>query len=142
PKVYMSYPNNTLVDVIFTVTAGNPAVHPPHPMHKHGLKAWFLGSGSGAFPYATIQDAVNAGYKGINMKNPPYRDDFVTPVDITGKAWAAMRFRATDPGPVIMHCHIDAHLATGMVVVLLEGAEKLTPGYVPSYYLTKNKPSS
>ena len=32
PKVYFSYPNNTLVDVIFTVTAGNPAIHPPHPV--------------------------------------------------------------------------------------------------------------
>lgn len=82
------------------------------------------------------------------------------PVDISGKAWAAMRFRTTDPGPVIMHCHIDAHLATGMVVgthisplgfpskndelmvhlVLLEGPEKLVPGYVPSYYLNKSKP--
>ncbi|KAG8707063.1 hypothetical protein FRC08_000723 [Ceratobasidium sp. 394] len=142
PKVYMSYPNGSLVDVIFTVTAGNPAIHPPHPMHKHGLKAWFLGSGTGAFPYSTIQAAVDAGYKGINLKNPPYRDDFVTPVDITGQAWAAMRFRATDPFPVIMHCHIDAHLATGMVVVLLEGPEKLVPGYVPAAYLNKNKPSS
>ncbi|KAG8765534.1 hypothetical protein FRC12_007445 [Ceratobasidium sp. 428] len=141
-KVYLSYPNNSLVDVIFTVTAGNPAVHPPHPMHKHGLKGWMLGSGTGAFPYATIQDAVNAGYKGINVKNPPYRDDFVTPVDMTGKAWTAMRFRSTDPGPWIMHCHIDAHLATGMVVVLMEGAEKLTAGYVPNYYLNQNKPSS
>lgn len=47
-------------------------------MHKHGVKAWYLGSGSGAFPYATIADAVAAGYKGINIKNPPLRDDFVT----------------------------------------------------------------
>ncbi|KAG9084166.1 hypothetical protein FS749_005431 [Ceratobasidium sp. UAMH 11750] len=141
PKVYMSYPNGTLVDVIFTVTAGNPAIHPPHPMHKHGVKAYFLGSGTGAFPYKTVQDAVNAGYKGINMVNPPLRDDFVTPVDITGQAWSVMRFRAVDPGPVIMHCHIDAHLATGMVVVLLEGPEKLVPGYTPAYYVNKNKPS-
>ncbi|KAG9083142.1 hypothetical protein FRC06_004683 [Ceratobasidium sp. 370] len=140
PKVYMSYANGTLVDVIFTVTAGNPAMHPPHPMHKHGIKAWLLGSGTGAFPYATVQAAVDAGFKGINVKNPPYRDDFVTPVDITGKAWTVMRFRAVDPGPIVMHCHIDAHLATGMVVVLLEGREKLVPGYVPTYYLNQNKP--
>jgi hypothetical protein len=69
----------------------------------------------------------------------------------------AVRFRAVDPGPVILHCHIDPHLATGMVIgksiplllwqalivaplVLLEGPEKITSGYVPSYYLTKNKP--
>lgn len=141
PKVYMSFNNGTLVDVIFTVTAGNPAIHPPHPMHKHGSKGWFLGSGTGAFPYPTIQDAVNAGYTGINMKNPPFRDDFVTPVDASGKAWAAMRFLAADPGPWIMHCHIDAHLASGMVVVLLEGADKLGPSYVPSQYLSKNKPA-
>ncbi|ELU36441.1 laccase-1 [Rhizoctonia solani AG-1 IA] len=140
PKVYFSYKNGTLVDLIFTVTAGNPAAHPPHPMHKHGVKAWLLGTGTGAFPYTTIQDAVDAGYSGINIKNPPLRDDFPTPGDITGKAWMAVRFRAVDPGPVILHCHIDPHLATGMVVVLLEGAEKITSGYVPSYYLTKNKP--
>ncbi|KAL5637280.1 hypothetical protein ACGC1H_001054 [Rhizoctonia solani] len=139
-NVYFSYPNGSVVDIIFTVTAGNPAMHPPHPMHKHGVKAWFLGSGEGKFPYASIQAAVDAGYKGINMKNPPLRDDFVTPVAITGQAWAAVRFQAVDPGPIILHCHIDAHLATGMVIVLLEGAEKLTSGYVPSYYLSKNKP--
>ncbi|KAL5637263.1 hypothetical protein ACGC1H_001040 [Rhizoctonia solani] len=139
-NVYFSYPNGSVVDIIFTVTAGNPAMHPPHPMHKHGVKAWFLGSGEGKFPYASIQAAVDAGYKGINMKNPPLRDDFVTPVAITGQAWAAVRFQAVDPGPIILHCHIDAHLATGMVIVLLEGAEKLTSGYVPNYYLSKNKP--
>ncbi|CAE6408440.1 unnamed protein product [Rhizoctonia solani] len=139
-NVYFSYPNGSVVDIIFTVTAGNPAMHPPHPMHKHGVKAWFLGSGEGKFPYASIKDAVDAGYKGINMKNPPLRDDFVTPVAITGQAWAAVRFRAVDPGPIILHCHIDAHLATGMVIVLLEGAEKLTNDYVPIYYRAKNKP--
>ncbi|QRV77409.1 Multicopper oxidase [Ceratobasidium sp. AG-Ba] len=140
PAIYLTYPQNSTVDMIFQVTAGNPAVHPPHPMHKHGVKAWLLGSGTGKFPYASIQDAVNAGFKGINMVNPPYRDDFVTPVAMTGQAWTAMRFRAVDPGASILHCHIDAHLATGMVIVMLEGPEKLVPGYVPSQYLTKNKP--
>ncbi|KAG9119801.1 hypothetical protein FRC07_005005 [Ceratobasidium sp. 392] len=110
-------------------------------MHKHGVKGYYLGSGTGPFPYSTVQDAVAAGYKNINIVNPPLRDDFVTPVDITGQAWSVMRFRAIDPGPVIMHCHIDAHLATGMAVVLLEGPEKLVPGYVPAYYINKNKPA-
>ncbi|KEP45108.1 multicopper oxidase [Rhizoctonia solani 123E] len=140
PKVYFSYKNGTLVDLIFTVTAGNPAAHPPHPMHKHGVKAWLLGSGTGAFPYATIDEAVQAGYSGINVKNPPLRDDFPTPADPTGQAWMAVRYRAVDPGPVILHCHIDPHLATGMVIVLLEGAEKLSNNLIPSYYISKNKP--
>ncbi|QRW02683.1 Multicopper oxidase [Ceratobasidium sp. AG-Ba] len=140
PKVYFSYRNGSVVDLLFTVTAGNPALHPPHPLHKHGLKAWHLGSGTGDFPYASISDAVAAGYSGINLRNPPLRDDFVTPVDITGKAWSAVRLLASDPGPVIMHCHIEPHLATGMAIVLLEGPELLKTGYVPSYYLNANKP--
>ncbi|KAG8744969.1 hypothetical protein FRC12_014685 [Ceratobasidium sp. 428] len=139
PKVYFSHKNGTLIDIIMQVTAGNPAAHPPHPMHKHGVKAWLLGSGTGAFPYKTVQDAVNAGYKGINIVNPPYRDDFVTPVAETGQAWTVLRYRVVDPFPVVMHCHIDAHLATGMVLVMLEGGEKLVSGYVPNYYLTANK---
>ncbi|CUA73133.1 Laccase-7 [Rhizoctonia solani] len=122
-NVCFSYPNGGVVDIIFTATAGNPAMHPPHPMHKHGVKAWFLGSGEGKFPYASIKDAVDAGYKGINMKNPPFRDDFVTPVAITGQAWAAVRFRVVNPGPTVLYCHTDAHLATGIVIVSLEGAE-------------------
>lgn len=32
PKVYFSYRNGSVVDIIFTVTAGNPALHPPHPV--------------------------------------------------------------------------------------------------------------
>ncbi|KAG8704056.1 hypothetical protein FRC08_002481 [Ceratobasidium sp. 394] len=139
-KVYFSYKNGSVVDIIFTVTAGNPAIHPPHPLHKHGLKAWHLGAGAGEFPYLSISEAVAAGYPGINMKNPPLRDDFVTPPSITGKTWSAVRLLATDPGPVILHCHIEPHLATGMAIVLLEGPELLKPGYVPSYYLNANKP--
>ncbi|KEP48467.1 multicopper oxidase [Rhizoctonia solani 123E] len=139
PKVYFSYPNGTLVDIIFTVTAGNPATHPSHPMHKHGVKAWLLGSGTGAFPYATIDAAVSAGYSGINIKNPPLRDDFPTPGALTGKVWMAIRFRAVDPGPVILHCHIDLHLATGMAIVLLEGADKITRANIPSYYFNWKK---
>ncbi|KAG8704109.1 hypothetical protein FRC08_002443 [Ceratobasidium sp. 394] len=139
-KTYFSYPQGSLVDVIMVITAGNPALHPPHPMHKHSNKAWYLGSGTGDFPYDTIDDAVQANYTGINIVNPPFRDDFVTPVDLTGKAWAAFRFRSEDAGPVILHCHIDPHLATGMAVVLLEGPEHLVDGYVPKFYLDQNKP--
>ncbi|KAG9104485.1 hypothetical protein FRC07_009791, partial [Ceratobasidium sp. 392] len=81
-----------------------------------------------------------ANFTGINIVNPPYRDDFVTPVDLTGKAWSAFRFRSEDAGPVILHCHIDPHLATGMAVVLFEGPERLVDGYVPKFYLNQNKP--
>ncbi|KAG8733591.1 hypothetical protein FRC10_012274 [Ceratobasidium sp. 414] len=160
PKVYMSYENGTLVDVIFTVTAGNPAMNPPHPMHKHGVKAWLLGSGTGPFPYPTVQDAVNNGFKGINLQNPPYRDDFVTPVALTGQAWTVMRFHSVDPGhpscavismPTLQLAWWSVHHNFSRVnalrctysmvgLVMLEGAEQLVPGYVPNYYINQNKP--
>ncbi|GAB1528025.1 hypothetical protein RhiTH_011216 [Rhizoctonia solani] len=143
-RTHFSYPYGTLVDVIMVINAGNPALHPPHPMRKqlalllyavksirnfttdkHSNKAWFLGSGTGDFPYETIYDAIQANYTNINIVNPPYRDDFVTPVDLTGKAWAAFRYRAEDVGPVILHCHIDPHLATGMAVVFMEALPTL-----------------
>ncbi|KAF8596637.1 laccase [Ceratobasidium sp. AG-I] len=139
-QTYFSYPYGSLVDIILVITAGNPALHPPHPMHKHSNKAWYLGSGTGDFPYATIDEAVKANFTGINIVNPPLRDDFVTPVDLTGQAWAALRYRAEDVGPVIMHCHIDPHLATGMAVVFMEGAERLVDGFVPKFYLDQNRP--
>ncbi|KAG9122061.1 hypothetical protein FRC07_001717 [Ceratobasidium sp. 392] len=141
-KTYFSINHGDLVDVIMVITAGNPALHPPHPMHKHGNKAWFLGSGTGDFPYTTVDEAAQANFKGINLKNPPLRDDFVTPVVLTGKGWAVFRYRSEDIGPVILHCHIDPHLATGMAVVFFEGAEKLHDGYVPQYYLKQNKPKT
>ncbi|CAE6484013.1 unnamed protein product, partial [Rhizoctonia solani] len=62
-NMQFSYTKGSVVDIIF-VTA-NPAIHPPHPMHQHDC-------------------AVEAGYKGINLKNPPLRDGFLTPVAITG----------------------------------------------------------
>ncbi|KAB5589622.1 Multicopper oxidase [Ceratobasidium theobromae] len=139
-RTHFSYPYGSLVDILAVVTAGNPAIHPPHPLHKHGNKAWFLGSGVGDFPYQSIHEAIQANFSGINMVDPPYRDDFVTPADSSGKAWLAFRYRAEDVGPVFLHCHLDPHLATGMAVVFMEGVERLTEGYIPTYYYNRNKP--
>lgn len=33
-QTYFSYPYGSLVDVIMVITAGNPALHPPHPMRE------------------------------------------------------------------------------------------------------------
>lgn len=60
-RTHFSYPYGSLVDILAVVTAGNPAIHPPHPLReftifgylvyhwlilgnvdKHGNKAWFL----------------------------------------------------------------------------------------------------
>ncbi|KAF8756654.1 multicopper oxidase family [Rhizoctonia solani] len=124
------------VDVIMVVTSGNPSLHPPHPIHKHGVKAWFLGWGSGGFPYKTVAEAQAAGLPGLNLVDPQYRDTFVTPPGLGGQNWIAFRFQSTDPGPMFMHCHIDPHLAVGMAVVLLEGIDQWPK--TPSYYTSRH----
>ncbi|KAG9124387.1 hypothetical protein FRC07_011817 [Ceratobasidium sp. 392] len=121
------------VDVIVVVTSGNPGIHPPHPIHKHGVKAWFLGWGSGGFPYKTVAEAAAAGLPGLNMVDPQYRDTFVTPPGLGGQNWIAFRFKSSDPGPTFIHCHIDPHLAVGMAVLLMEGTDQWP--VVPAYYL-------
>ncbi|KAF8597298.1 laccase [Ceratobasidium sp. AG-I] len=128
--------NNQYVDVIMVVTSGNPSLHPPHPIHKHGVKAWYLGWGSGNFPYKTVAEAAAAGLPGLNMVDPQYRDTFVTPPGLGGQNWIAFRFQSADPGPTFMHCHIDPHLAVGMAVVLLEGIDKWPA--TPSYYTSQH----
>ncbi|KAG8742406.1 hypothetical protein FRC10_001540 [Ceratobasidium sp. 414] len=122
------------VDVIMVITSGNPSKHPPHPIHKHGVKGWFLGWGSGGFPYNTVAEAAAAGLAGLNMVDPQYRDTFVTPPGLGGQNWIAFRFKSSDPGPTFIHCHIDPHLAVGMAIVMLEGIDKWPT--VPSYYLS------
>ncbi|KAG9073613.1 hypothetical protein FS749_014882, partial [Ceratobasidium sp. UAMH 11750] len=122
------------VDVIMVITSGNPSLHPPHPIHKHGVKGWFLGWGSGGFPYKTVAEAAAAGLPGLNLVNPQYRDTFVTPPGLGGQNWIAFRFKSSDPGPTFMHCHIDPHLAVGMAALLVEGIDKWPT--VPPYYLS------
>ncbi|QRV81435.1 Multicopper oxidase [Ceratobasidium sp. AG-Ba] len=126
-------PSQQYVDVIMVVTSGNPGIHPPHPIHKHGVKAWFLGWGSGGFPYDTVAEAAAAGLPGLNLVDPQYRDTFVTPPGLGGQNWIAFRFKSSDPGPTFIHCHIDPHLAVGMAVLLMEGIDKWP--IVPTYYL-------
>lgn len=54
-------------------------------MHLHGHKFWVLGTGTGAFPYATTQDAPKSL---INLQNPPYRDT----VELPSSGWVAIRY--------------------------------------------------
>lgn len=56
-----------------------------HPMHLHGHKFWFLGTGTGTFPYATAQEAPKSL---INLQNPPYRDT----VELPSSGWAVIRY--------------------------------------------------
>ncbi|QBZ54343.1 hypothetical protein PoMZ_10039 [Pyricularia oryzae] len=97
-----------------------------HPVHKHGNKVYFLGSGLGRFPWASVAEAERHLSPGsFNFENPAHLDTFTTP-DIAGEApavWTVVRYKAENPGTWLLHCHVQTHAAGGMGVVLMDGVE-------------------
>ena len=111
---------NQWIDIIF-ITATKPT--PPHPVHKHGNKMFLLGSGVGAFPWATVEEAKAAGAP-LNLVDPPRRDAVVTPQASPANAtWTAIRYHASQPGAWLMHCHIQSHLGGGMAMLIQDGTD-------------------
>ncbi|KAJ7140596.1 laccase 17, partial [Mycena crocata] len=78
-----------------------------HPFHLHGH----------AF------DVVKSASGPVNYVNPPRRD--VVGVDSGG---VIIRFRADNPGPWFLHCHIDWHLEAGLAVVFAEDPNAIRTG--------------
>jgi FtsP/CotA-like multicopper oxidase with cupredoxin domain len=111
---------NQWIDLIF-ITATKPT--PPHPIHKHGNKMFLLGSGQGAFPWATVEEAKAAGAP-LNLVDPPRRDAVVTPqASPVNATWTAIRYQASQPGAWLMHCHIQSHLGGGMALLIQDGVD-------------------
>ncbi|KAJ7196962.1 laccase [Mycena pura] len=78
-----------------------------HPFHLHGHAFDIVQSSSGP----------------VNYVNPPRRD--VIGVDQGG---VVIRFRADNPGPWFLHCHIDWHLEAGLAVVFAEAPAEQREG--------------
>ncbi|GKT47435.1 laccase abr2 [Colletotrichum spaethianum] len=110
-----------------------------HPVHKHGNKVYFLGSGTGKFPWHTVEEAQKHLPPGsFNFKDPSYLDTFTTP-DIAGDApavWTVVRYKADNPGTWLLHCHVQTHHAGGMGVVMLDGISQFPK--VPTDYVEWN----
>ncbi|RDB27756.1 Laccase-1 [Hypsizygus marmoreus] len=93
-------PRNKVIEV--SVPGG--AIGSPHPFHLHG------------HTFSVIRSAGNSTY---NFANPVQRD-----VVSTGFAGdnVTFRFVTDNPGPWILHCHIDWHLEIGLAIVFAEDA--------------------
>ncbi|TFL03315.1 laccase 1 [Pterulicium gracile] len=76
--------------------------HGPHPIHLHGH---------------TFHVVRSAGTSNYNFKNPPIRD--VVSAGNSGDR-VTIRFVTDNPGPWILHCHIDWHLVTGFEMLFVE----------------------
>ncbi|KAM6492586.1 laccase, multicopper oxidase [Amanita muscaria] len=73
----------------------------PHPIHLHGQT------------FDVVRSAGNSTY---NYANPVRRD--VVSAGIAGDN-TTFRFSTDNPGPWIMHCHIDWHLNLGLAIVFV-----------------------
>ncbi|KAG2118390.1 laccase [Suillus clintonianus] len=97
-------PRNKVIEISW-----NPDNSPgrPHPFHLHGHS------------FAVIRSAGSSNY---NYVNPVMRDTVTTGV---AGDYVTIRFITDNPGPWLLHCHIDWHLLTGMAIVFAEAPQDL-----------------
>ncbi|KAI8003107.1 Laccase-14 [Camellia lanceoleosa] len=116
---------NSTVEMVFqTTNVMNAAEN--HPMHLHGYSFYFVGFGFGNFNNETDPT-------GYNLVDPPE----VNTVGVPANGWAAIRFRADNPGVWFMHCHLERHSSWGMDTVLIvkNGTTNETSMLDPPAYL-------
>ncbi|XP_057790169.1 laccase-14-like [Salvia miltiorrhiza] len=95
---------NTTVEVV--LQGANHLID--HPIHLHGYRFYVVGYGLGN--YNRIRDVAN-----YNLVDPPLMQTIVVPKN----GWAAIRFKANNPGVWYMHCHIERHISWGMGMVFI-----------------------
>ncbi|XP_073148599.1 laccase-15-like [Henckelia pumila] len=79
-----------------------------HPMHLHGFSFYVVGHGFGNFD-------ERRDPSGYNLVDPPLRNT----IGVPRNGWAAVRFKADNPGVWFMHCHFERHLVWGMNTVFI-----------------------
>lgn len=82
----------------------------PHPFHLHGHS------------FNVVRSADSGRF---NFMNPVQRD--TVNVGNTEGDFVSIRFRTDNPGPWILHCHIDFHLVNGLALVIAEATEDVSP---------------
>ncbi|KAM3434626.1 hypothetical protein MY4824_005305 [Beauveria thailandica] len=129
-NVTLATRNGTWVDLVLLASV---FPMPPHPVHKHGNKMYMIGSGTGAFRWASVDEAVKEVPAQFNLVNPPRRDTFMTLLARRDMSWIVVRYQVTNPGAWLLHCHISNHMMGGMIMVLLDGVDVWPT--VPDEYL-------
>ncbi|KAJ4771301.1 Laccase [Rhynchospora pubera] len=79
-----------------------------HPFHLHGYNFFIMARGIGNFDPA--KDPAK-----YNLVDPPERNT----VGVPAGGWAAIRFRANNPGVWFLHCHLELHTTWGLKMAFL-----------------------
>ncbi|CAK3990816.1 conidial pigment biosynthesis oxidase arb2 brown2 [Lecanosticta acicola] len=123
--------NATWVDIVFIVGANYGDGKPfTHAIHKHGSKTFRIAQGEGVWNYTSVHDAYDKSPHLFNFDNPGYRDTWLTIADMPG--WQILRYYVDNPGPWLIHCHLEIHLAGGMGMVAMDGVD-VWPEIPPEY---------
>lgn len=79
-----------------------------HPIHIHGFNVYVVGQGFGNYD-------PNTDPASFNLVDPPLRNT----VGVPTAGWAALRFKADNPGIWFMHCHLEIHTTWGLSMAFL-----------------------
>nr|AON96381.1 laccase 1 [Coptotermes formosanus] len=119
-----------------------PAVDLHHPFHLHGYDFFVMAMDQ--LRDGDTLESISAKLLATNFRRSslPARKDTIT---VPSNGYAAIRFRADNPGLWFFHCHFMYHLATGMSLVLQVGEDGDWPpvprnfprcgNYLPTPYL-------
>ncbi|RVX06984.1 Laccase-14 [Vitis vinifera] len=97
---------NSTVEIVFQ--GSNVVAGTYHPMHLHGHSFYVVGWGFGNFD-------ENSDPLRYNLVDPPLQNT----VSVPKNGWAAIRFKASNPGVWFIHCHIERHQTWGMNTALI-----------------------
>ncbi|GLB06357.1 hypothetical protein AtubIFM57258_001660 [Aspergillus tubingensis] len=120
----------TWVDLIINITTSG---QPQHPIHKHSNKYFVIGTGNQPFIWSSVEEAMKDIPENFNFENPQMRDTFYSPSSSTGPSWLAMRYPIVNPGPFLLHCHLQMHHVGGLALALLDGVDAW-PTDIPEGY--------
>ncbi|CAM8896143.1 unnamed protein product [Rhodiola kirilowii] len=79
-----------------------------HPIHVHGHNFFVVGQGFGNFD-------VKKHPKDYNLVDPVERNTVAVP----SGGWAAIRFKADNPGAWFVHCHLEEHTTWGLATAFI-----------------------
>ncbi|TKY56830.1 Laccase-4 protein [Spatholobus suberectus] len=97
---------NSTVQIILQGTA---MIAPEnHPFHLHGYNFFVVGQGLGNFD--PEKDPLS-----FNLVDPVERNT----IGVPNGGWAAIRFRANNPGVWFLHCHLEVHTTWGLKMAFI-----------------------
>ncbi|KAL4872119.1 laccase-1 [Aspergillus spectabilis] len=132
--VALTTQNGTWVDIVLEIHANShDPIHPPHPIHKHGNRAYIIGRGVGKFiwkdtaeaeaaaPELFYTTAAGGGGKGVALRDTFVMDFFDS--RLMEGAWMVIRYFVSGKFASLLHCHIVSHQMAGMSLPVLEGID-------------------